>query len=360
MSNMYEALKNRDKFLLKFDDAPFDTNGVLKPGWAEPEFDKFVYRVADKPVLLEQSTVIPMAGLEFDLDNLEMDLELETQRDSSTGLSTGLTSVETNASRDRKVLIARPLQAKSVIPDNWLDENIEKENYLDLHLSMIADELGPAFEKWGIYADTSVSTVSGEGTGYKMTDGILTQLKAISADSNLDEHGLAKLVYQDNIGNGIVDAILRYIEQDGDISGARCVLPPTIYARLMAEIAQDRNTNLGDAVLQTADMTKILGVEIVQDNVLNKKYVRNGYGTMKFTNGEYKANGSNTTDMVYGFITKPENLVWGLSKHNFEIKHQWDIDALGTKIAALCKGDVKVRWAYDTLAIPFTMNNTPS
>ena len=40
----------------------------------------------------------------------------------------------------------------------------------------------------------------------------------------------------------------------------------------------------------------------------------------------------------------------------FDVKNQWDIDVLGYKVALLCKGDVKVLWDQDTLAIPFTRN----
>ena len=33
-------IKNRDDFSLKFNDAPFNTNGILNPGWAEPTYDE--------------------------------------------------------------------------------------------------------------------------------------------------------------------------------------------------------------------------------------------------------------------------------------------------------------------------------
>ena len=43
---------------------------------------------------------------------------------------------------------------------------------------------------------------------------------------------------------------------------------------------------------------------------------------------------------------------------DFEIKKQWDIDALGTKVAMLCSGDVKVLHDQDTIALPFTLNKS--
>ena len=356
MIDIYSQLQNRKNFMMKFDDAPFDSDMVLKPGWAEPSYDKFFTRMVDEPVLLNQSTVFPMTALQHDLDMLVAELELETQR-ASTGASTGLTDVETKPGLARKQLLAQPLQAKTIVTDNFIDENIEKDNFLDLYMGMLADAMGPAFQRFGIFADSTVSTVSGEGTAYKTTDGLLKQLKTISADSNNDAYGLSKLVYQNQVGNGILDAITRYVDQDGNLKNARCVLPPQIYARLMVEIANNRNTNLGDAVLQDANMTKILGVEIVQDNVLRN--CRNGYDSMQFTDGEYKGNGTKQTNMLYGFIGQPNNLVFGMMR-DFEVKNQWDIDVLGYKVALLVKGDAKVLWDQDTLGVPFTLNDAPA
>ena len=353
MTTIYDQIKNQENFMFKFDDAPFDS-GILKPGWAEPSYDKFFTRMVDEPVLLNQSMTFPMKALQHDLDMLTAEVELDTQRLAS-GASAPLTENETSPDKKRKQLLAQPLQAKTIVTDNFLEENIEGEGFMDVYMGILAESMGPAFERFGIFADTTVATVTGEGTGYKTTDGILKQLTDISSDSNNEANGLAALTYQDDVGAGILNAITRYIEQDGNLKNARCVLPPQIYARLMLEIANDRNTDLGDAVLQTADMTKIMGVEIAQDNILRN--CRNGYDSMQFTDGEYKGNGTKNTNMVYGFIGQPNNIVFGMMR-DFTVKNQWDIDVLGYKVALLCKGDAKVLWDQDTLAIPFTMNNS--
>lgn len=353
-NNIYESLKNRENFMMKFNDAPFDS-GILNPGWAEPSYDKFFQRLVDTAELLNQSTVFPMTALQHDLDMLTGEIELETQR-LSTGASSGLTSTETVPGKERKQLLAQPLQAKTIITDNFLEENIEKEGFMDTYLGMLTETMGPAFERFGIFADTSIST-GAEATGYYTTDGILKQLKTISSNTNTEAKGLAHLVHQDNVGDGILDAIERYIDQDGNVKNATCVLPPQVYARLMIEIANSRETNLGDAVLQDGNMTKILGIEIKQDNILRN--CRNGYDKMKFTDNEYAANGTQVSNMLYGFIGQPNNIVFGMMR-NFETKNQWDIDVLGYKVAFLVKGDVKVLWDQDTLAIPFSMQNTPT
>jgi len=352
MPRIYDNLKNKKDFMMKFDDAPFDA-GKLKPGWATPTFDKFFTRVVDTPVLLEQSTTLPMSSLQHNLDDLDVDVELETQR-TGTGASAPLTSVEIDPKKTGKQLLAKPLQAKTIISDNFIEENIEKDGFMDTYVGLLSESMGPAFEKWGLYADSSVATIAGEGTGYKEADGIISQLCSISADATKEANGLATLTYKNKIGDGLLAAIERYIDQDGDVGNARCVLPPQIYARLMAEIAKDRNTNLGDAIFQDGKMTKLLGIELVQDNVLRR--TANGYDKMKFTSDEYKASGSAKDKMLYGFIGQPQNIIFGMMR-DIEVKNQWDIDVLGYKVALLVKGDAKVHYDQDTLAIPFTMND---
>lgn len=355
MNNIKAKIKNREDFTFKFADAPFDNNGKLSPGWAEPTYDDFFQRMVDEPVLLNQSTVLPMTAVAHDLDMLTAEVELDSQRDS-TGNSKPLTDNETEPGIDRKQLIAQPLQAKTIISDNFMDENIEGEDFLTEYTNLLADAMGPAFERFGIFADTTVNTVQGEGTGYKMTDGLLSQLKAIASDTSKEEYGFSKLVYYDNVGEGIFNAAERYISQDGNIKNATIVLPPEMHAKFMIEIAQDRDGLLGDAVFQDGTITKLLGMEVVTDNIL--RTTRNGYDTMKFnSDGEYKGNGSNVDKMKYGFIGQPNNIVFGMMR-DFDVRNQWDIDVLGYKVALLCKGDAKVLWDQDTLAIPFTRNTS--
>ncbi|AMK16318.1 hypothetical protein [Methanobrevibacter olleyae] len=358
MPTIAEQFRNRENVLMKFSDAPFTGSGVLNPGWAEPTYDDFFMRLVDTPVLLEQSTVFPMTALEHDIDDLEIKVELDAQRTISGGVlgeSTNLTANETVPKRNRQKLRAVPLQCKTIIGDNFLEENIEKEGFLDKYLGRLGEAMGPAFELWGVYADQSVSTVSGEGTGYGLSNGLLAQCKEIASDTNTDTEGLAKLITHETLIDGILNAVYTYIDQDGDLNNATMVLPPTIYSRLMGAIARDRNSDLGDLVIQKGKMTTIMGVEIKSDNILRQ--TRNGYDTMKFTNGEYKGNGTNTTDMKYGFIGRPANTVFGMMKH-IETANQYDIDVWGWKVAGRVKGDVKIHWDQDTLAIPFAPTAT--
>ena len=71
MTTIAEQFRNREQVMMKFSDAPFNGSAVLQPGWAEPTYDDFFMRMEDTPVLVNQSTVIPMTALQHDLDDLE-------------------------------------------------------------------------------------------------------------------------------------------------------------------------------------------------------------------------------------------------------------------------------------------------
>ena len=355
MTKIAEQFRNREQVMMKFSDAPFTGSAVLNPGWAEPTYDDFFLRLEDIPVLVNQSTIIPMTALQHDIDDMSLNVEFDAQRNMSSGrpsTSTGLTSNETSPTFKRKQLLAQPLQCKTIITENWLDENIEGTRFLDKYLGRLGEAMGVGFERWALFAKKGSSTVSGEGTGYALADGILAQLEAVAVDGTANK-GIANAVATNNILEGIVNSILAFIDQDGDIVGTTLLLPPTIYARLMAEIANNEKTEFDRLILQEANMTKIMGIEIKQDNILRS--TRNGYGTMKFdstTKAYDPTNGSNITGLQWGILTKATNIIFGMMR-NIETRNQYDIDILGYKVAGLCKGDVKVHYDQDTIAIPF-------
>ena len=339
---------------MKFADGAFDASGVLNPGWAEPTFEDFFTRVTDEPVLLEQSRVIQMRSLQHDIDDLGIELDFDIQRNSTTGASTGLTSNETAPVIKRKQLLAQPLQAKTIIPLNFIDENIEGEDFLAKWLGLLGKEMGPAMERYGIYADTSVATQHEERTGFTATNGLLAQAKAISADNTNDAAGFAPLVYSNNALDGLLDAAEIYVEQDGNMKNANIIVPPAMYSKVVRDIAT-RETELGDTILKDGKIPMVMGMEVKQDNILRN--TRHGWDTMKFdtTTGLPKGNGSNVDKLRYAFIGEPSNIVFGMQR-DMDVLNQFDIDEIGYKVVGLAKADAKIHYDQDTLVVPFTKN----
>ncbi|MBP3226541.1 MAG: hypothetical protein J6M08_06435 [Methanobrevibacter sp.] len=355
MISIEDKILSNQNFNVKFADGIFDADGKLNPGWAEPEFeDHFFIPVQHEPVLLQQSRVIPMNSAQYDLDDLEVELDFDAQRSTSTGQSLPLTSNETVPTRKRKQLLAQPLQAMTSISRNFLLENIEKEEFLTTYTSYIGQQTGPGVERFGIYADTNTSTQTGEATGFTTTNGILSQAKAIQADNTNDAHGVAPLVYSNNALEGLLDAAELYVEQDGDMKNANIVVPPQMYTKVVRDIAT-RETEFGDTLLKDGKIPMVMGMEVKQDNILRN--VRHGWGTQKFdlTTGLFKGNGSNVDNLRYAFIGDPNNVAFGML-HDMEILNQWDIDILGYKVAVVGNVDAKIHRDENTLVVPFTKN----
>ena len=95
-------------------------------------------------------------------------------------------------------------------------------------MDYLASKMGPAFERWGLYAKTT-STAPAK-SGFKMTNGILAQLESTAVNEETDAQGIGDLVYKNNVGDGILNNIQNYIEQNGDIDNARLVLPPAVHS----------------------------------------------------------------------------------------------------------------------------------
>lgn len=355
MISIEEKILGQQNFNVKFADGAFDAEGKLNPAWAEPEFEEdFFTPVQHEPELLKQSRVLTMKALIRDIDDLDVNLDFDAQRDPSTGASTPLTENETAPKFGRKQLIAKPLQAMTSISRNFLLENISKEEFLTIFTSYVGEQTGPALERFGVYSDTNTSTQTGEATGFATNNGILSQAKAIQADSNNDANGMAPLVYSNNALEGLLDAAELYVDQDGNMKNANIVVPPQMYTKVVRDIAT-RETDFGDAILKDGKIPMVMGMEVKQDNILRE--TRHGWDSMKFdtTTGLPKGNGSTITDLRYAFIGDPSNLVFGML-HDAEILSQFDINILGYKIAVVANADAKIHRDMDTLVVPFTKN----
>lgn len=333
-------------------DAMFDANGKLAPGWAEPTFDDFFTKLDEEPVLLDQSRMIKMTSAQHDLDDLDADLDFQAQRDTTTGNSLKLTDTEIPIKRTRKQLTAQALQAMTVVTQNFIDENIENDGFMSTLMNLLGNKTGPAMERWGIYSDPNGTLATGEANGFAMTKGLIAQAIDIKKDNDTDANGLANLVYSDDVVGGLLDAAEMYVEQDGNMKNANIVVPPIMYTRAVRDIAT-RETDYGDAILKDGKIPMIMGMEVVQDNTLRE--TRNGFDKMKFTNGEYKANGTNVTDMRYAFIGEPSNIAFGMMR-DIQMYSQWDIREIGYIVAILAKADAKIHRDEDTLIVPFTKN----
>lgn len=393
IEQVHQAVLNRENFNYKFKDSPITgesvatatqtsiTGDTLHPGWAEPTFGAFSKRMVDKPVLMGFSEFIKMTSVQHDLDMLDTEVELHAQRgryDNTTneitaydrlGESLHLVDEEVPMNPTRKQLFAVPFQAKSIVYDNYLDENVEKESFFSDWCGYLAEKCGPAYQRQALFSVHGRTVPRNQGTGLTMNDGILQQLKDIHKAHN-GEWGFADIIPKKSIVFGLQAAVQQFIDNNANYAGAKIILPPHIYSRMTTEVANWRKTGLGDVILQNGQMYTLQGLEIVQDPVLRD--TRNGWNRGyydhegKLYHGTVKEEligspvDSQDADpysrIVYGFITAPKNIIFGVM-HDITMKTQWDIDILGYKIAMLLKGDYIIHWDQDTMAIPFTLDD---
>lgn len=355
MISLEDKILAGQNFNVKFADGAFDASDKLNPAWAEPEFeDDFYTPVQHEPELLKQSRVVTMKSLQYDLDDMEVELDFDIQRNVTTGISTPLTENETTPNFRRVQLLAKPLQAMTQISRNFLLENIASEEFLSIYMSYVGEQTGPALERWGIYADSSVAQQTGEKNGFTSNDGILAQAKAIQADATIDAEGFAPLTYSNTALEGLCNAIELYIDQDGNMKNANAVVPPQMYSKIVKDIAA-RESEFGDVALKDGKIPMVMGMEVKQDNILRE--VRHAWGTQKFntTTGKMAGNGTSISDLRYAFIGEPSNIAFGML-HDMEVLNQWDIKLLGYHIAVVGNMDAKIHRPTDTIVIPYTKN----
>lgn len=325
-TDLLQKIKSRDNFIMKFNDNPFNSSGVLSPGWAEPTYDKFLTIMTEDSNMLDTCRMVDMTAQQHDLDELKLDVELEDQR-LSNGNTKGLPDSELGVTFNRKILNAGDYVGKIIVKDNFIDRNIEKQNFFTLIQNQLAERMGPAFIRTTLYGKSGGSNSI---TGYNVRDGIIKQLETIAADST-DAIGVSATEIDESTKP--LDAVMKFIkeaqEQDMIIDEAVLFVPPTFKTALLMD-ATTRQTDLGDKVLIDGGELSVLGVKVIKASGLRTP--KNGY-----TN-------------KYIILTLPNNLAFGLFGQTVNVKFQWDIDILGYKVAGLVSGDVKVHNNFQTAA----------
>lgn len=218
-------------------------------------------------------------------------------------------------------LYAKPLSFKSNVSHNSIEKFLK--NGLNKASYYIGECISPEFEKCGLYANHSFES-------NMRTEGILGQLKDMSVHNNL---GFSKLIENDNIINGILEALIQFTDNGGANNNAVLFLPQFIYSRVEKAMGNEDKINFG--------------VDIVNERELND--VMYGWDKQKFDENGWitTQEGKEVSNLKYGILTKKNNIAFGIHK-DINIKHN-DID----KLELAMKSDVKIIKEQHTIALPF-------
>lgn len=278
----------------------------------EIDFDSFVNGMFEKSELLKISGnfIMDTPQKSFPLidDDAEMIFEEEGCKPSHYSCLTF--DLEFDAS---------PL--KFNVPHNVIEEI--KKRKLDKASSYIGGFISPGFERWGLYTNHSSER-------NMRTEGILKQLKDMSAPNDL---GFSKLIENNNIINGIYEALIQFTDNGGANNDAVLFLPQSIYSKVKKEMANNDKINFGFDIVNERELNNVMY------DWDKQKFDENGWITTQ--------EGKEVSNLKYGILTKKNNIAFGIYK-DINIKHN-DID----KWKISMKSDVKIIKKQHTIALPF-------
>jgi hypothetical protein len=346
-NQLRQNMAYRQGFYFKFDDipasptqlptpvagdyagGPVNQNGVypqsrVAPGWHEPTdvYDKFLTRFSFTTPILDNSRHIQMDTLQKDLSYLLADVEFSPERTGIVGgisqnlavdyggtsdknadgsFKPGVNRAGTDYSFKRKQLLAIPLATYTTITDNFLQENIEKQGFLNSLIDYLGQKAGPSAESIFLYSRLRSSTEAYAGninTAYTDHAGLFQQLE--EGNNQLD-HAIGS---DDSYLIGIEDLVNSFTEDDGEIQNAVIYAPALLLNKIRQEIS-GRETVLGDQFMvdPITKITTFNGVPIYPSKNLNGPGQRNNRTVQPIAGKE--------PIPPRAIITERDNIVWG-------------------------------------------------
>lgn len=259
-----ETILNNEDFILKWANDVAKRNGAYSPTWKNPsEADSFLVNIENQTSIINDCRMIIMDSMQHDISYLRVRARLQYMgRNTGDYAGTQLTTQYTTAlseevpSFSKSSLFAVPFSCFTWTPKTFLVQNIEKENFLPLMESLLAERAGYSAEQIGMYGKV-VSSPS-DHDGVKFLNGIFQQLTdirtaydaAVTAETAgpQDPQGY----YEDiDITAPLIPQLKKMLTQfsvqKGNRSQAKFYVSNLIYG-LLVEEADARQTQAGDTL----------------------------------------------------------------------------------------------------------------
>ncbi|MDR1018661.1 MAG: hypothetical protein LBM02_08180 [Lachnospiraceae bacterium] len=333
---------NNKNFVLKWNDNP-QPGGAENPVWGKVQTaDNFIIEATKATTFMDASQVIDMIEDQMELKYFGLKMDLQYQRAAEfagtvTPEKPESSSIsaqdEARLKFDNKVLKAQPFIGYVDTPKNFIEENIEKEGFLNTMESKLGANAGVSLESIGVYGTEGAITnaeLTKKATGYGAFDGFLKQLTDVQNDDS-DNVGVSEHVIDPN-GADVIKTlkigILQYLRQGGNKADAVIACSPTIEFVARNEIS-NRQTALGDAMVTSDDRVVIAGFPLESHNVFAE--ARNGWDE-------------------HILIGNVNNNAYGIRR---EVTAEQEYSAKKQEYTSVvtCKGDVKLYEDRDTLAM---------
>lgn len=359
-----DTILNQENFIIKWAETPYnaETEGresryAFNPGWTQPtQVDRFYRRMEEKSSILKDSTRISMDSLSQEIDYLRTELHFDDLRyvqtlDNDADIGKPIQDVykfrESIPKFHRKSLEITNCVARSLLPESFLKENIEKESFLASFESDLSNAASPTIERIGMYGIKDPSRPHGR-SAMDSKDGIFQQLSVINRDARTgsdDPQGFGSpfITKQGNIVEQFMEKIDEFIAQNGKDDYAQFYISRSLYNKVLQEVSR-RETDGGDGVLFNGREVSIFGIPLKRVSFLNPRtdaIKRNGWGHMALL--------CDPASMVWGFFNELESkssyVHEKLSYLNtlqvgFDVIPIWEQDVLAFNIDDFGSGDL--------------------
>ena len=336
--------------ILRWSGTPYPNDSVYasNPGWRLPEsMDVFFTRIDEKTSIIKDARLIKMNELDFELQYLRTEMELQDVRriqgypDDADYIPRSqiqdITAFEESKPSFRKnALHAQRGVAYTEVAETFIDENLEKTNFLEKSGTLYMNQLGLDMEKVGLMAKADPTRPNGRSLMDSM-DGIFQQLKDVDAGYQTGTDNPKGFGSAFSAGNGsvikqVMDKIEEYIAQNGNLDGAKFYISHVLYNKILREVTT-RETDWADNVLRNGYEMSILGVPMVKVDCLNPlsdPRKRNYWGHL-------------------ALLAQPQSMLWGVyeditSKTSYQHRY---LNYLTTWQVAF---DTGILWEQDLLA----------
>lgn len=362
-----DTIINQQPFVLKWAETPYnaeteepESRYAFNPGWTQPtQVDTFYRRMEEKSSILKDSTRINMESLKQEIDYLRTELNFDDLRyiqtvDNDADVGKQIQDVykfrESIPSFYRKELNITNIVARSLLPESFLRENIEKESFLSSFESDLAAAATPQIERIGMYGIKDDTRPHGR-SAMDSVNGLFQQLADINRTARTgtdDPQGFGSpfITKQGNVVEQIMEKLDEFISQNGKDDYAQFYISRKLYNKVLKEVSQ-RETDGGDGVLFNGREVTVFGVPLKRVSFLNPladPVKRNGWGHLALL--------CDPASIVWGFFNELESkssyIHEKLSYLNtlqvgFDIAPIWDQDVLAFNIDDFGSGSLTIK-----------------
>lgn len=284
-----EQIEKNEPVVLKWANVDIDpATKEVADGIAHGQADEFLSRIEADGEILGECRYIKMKGAKQNIEYLRVRARLQNLNQVSGGnkgaqVSNIITDLkETVPTFLRKEIIAHPYLAYAVIPETFMHDNVEQDDFMTELEALLSPSVAASADKIALYAkdDVSLAPEGKETDGMYASDGILTQLKEVKTAFTGNDIRAPRGFFTDidtskPLIPQISDMLKIYTKQRGKRSLATVYVDSDMLADLIDE-ASERQTIAGDKYTFDDGELRIRGRLVKELEALNEP--ENGFG----------------------------------------------------------------------------------